>query len=161
MIICPLSVVVDIGVVVVVVVNFSHIHILLQNHWANFNQTWYKVSLSEWDSSLFKWRGDNNKIAKIHWQIYKIFSRTTGPISTEFSTNHPLCEEMLSLFKWRARPIPTVENYEIEKLQSQNLKIFFFRITGQISNYNLAQIVLGWSKFEFVQINGPSFSKGR
>ena len=47
--VCPLSVVVvD---VVVVVVNFSHFHLLLQNHWANFNQTWNKVSLGEGDSS--------------------------------------------------------------------------------------------------------------
>ena len=35
-------------------VNFSHFHLLLQNHWANFNQTWHKVSLGEGDSSLFK-----------------------------------------------------------------------------------------------------------
>ena len=50
--ICPLFVV----VVVVVVVNFSHFHLLLQNHWANFNQTWHKTSLGEGNSSLFKWR---------------------------------------------------------------------------------------------------------
>ena len=48
--ICPLS------VVVVVVVNFSHFHLLLQNHWANFNQNWHKASLGKGDSSLFKWR---------------------------------------------------------------------------------------------------------
>ena len=52
--ICPLSVVVV--VVVVVVVNFSHFHLLLQNHWANFNKTWHKASLGKGDSSLFKWR---------------------------------------------------------------------------------------------------------
>ena len=52
--ICPLSVVVV--VVIVVVVNFSHFHLLLQNHWANFNQTWHKASLGKGDSSLFKWR---------------------------------------------------------------------------------------------------------
>ena len=39
-----------------VVVNFSHFHLLLQNHWANFNQTWHKVSLGKGDSSMFKWR---------------------------------------------------------------------------------------------------------
>ena len=38
------------------VCNFSHFHLLLQNHWANFNQTWHKASLGEGDSSLFKWR---------------------------------------------------------------------------------------------------------
>ena len=37
-------------------VNFSQFHLLLQNHWANFNQTWHKVALGEGDSSLSKWR---------------------------------------------------------------------------------------------------------
>ena len=40
----------------VVVVNFSHFHLVLQNHWPNFNQTWHKASLGEGDSKLFKWR---------------------------------------------------------------------------------------------------------
>ena len=35
--------------VIVVVVNFSHFHLLLQNHQANFNQTWHKASLGEGD----------------------------------------------------------------------------------------------------------------
>ena len=35
-------------------VNFSYFRLLLQNHWANFNQTWHKASLGEGDSSLFK-----------------------------------------------------------------------------------------------------------
>ena len=35
-------------------VYFSHFH-LLENHRANFNQTWYKASFGDWDSSLFKW----------------------------------------------------------------------------------------------------------
>ena len=37
-------------------VNFSHFHLLLQNHWTNFNQTWLKAYLGEGDSSLVKWR---------------------------------------------------------------------------------------------------------
>ena len=44
------------SIIVVVVVNFSYIHLLLQNHWTNFNQTWHKASVGEGDSSLFKWR---------------------------------------------------------------------------------------------------------
>jgi hypothetical protein len=32
-------------------------NLLLQNHSANFNQTWYKSSLGRGDSSLFIWRG--------------------------------------------------------------------------------------------------------
>ena len=37
-------------------VYFSHFHLLLQNHWVNFDQTWQKVSLGEEDFSLFKLR---------------------------------------------------------------------------------------------------------
>ena len=37
--------------VVVVVVNFSHFHLFLQNHWNNFNQTWHKASFRERDSN--------------------------------------------------------------------------------------------------------------
>ena len=56
----------------VVVVNFSHFHLLLHNHWANFNQTWHKISGMHgnqvWSNKgprSFQ-MGDNNKIAKIH-----------------------------------------------------------------------------------------------
>ena len=39
-------------------------------------------------------RGDNHEIGKIHWQILKIFfSRTSGPILTEFVKKHPLLKE--------------------------------------------------------------------
>ena len=72
-------------VVFILVINFKHF-LLLHNHWANFNQTCYKASLGERDSSLFKWRAptfskgtDNNKKVKIYWQNLKIFSRTTEP----------------------------------------------------------------------------------
>ena len=37
------------GIGIGVVLNFSHFHLLLQNHWANFNQTWHKASLGEGD----------------------------------------------------------------------------------------------------------------
>ena len=56
-------------VVVIAVVNFSHFHLLLQNHWANFNQTWHKSSLGDEDLSFLNEgsrpfpRGDNYKIA--------------------------------------------------------------------------------------------------
>jgi hypothetical protein len=34
-----------------------HFRLLLQNHWANFNQSWHRSSLELGVSSLFKWRG--------------------------------------------------------------------------------------------------------
>lgn len=39
---CPLYV-----VVVVVVINSSHFHLFLHNHWANINQTWQITSLGK------------------------------------------------------------------------------------------------------------------
>ena len=38
-------------VIVDVVVIFSHFHLLLQNHWPNFNQTWHKASFGKGNSS--------------------------------------------------------------------------------------------------------------
>ena len=35
--------------IIVFVVNYSHFHLLLQNHRANFNQTWHKAFLDEED----------------------------------------------------------------------------------------------------------------
>ena len=77
-------------------VNFSHFQFLLQNNWANFNQTWHRSYLGEEDSSLFKegprpsQRGDNCEIVKIHWKLKKkiFFSRTTGPTSTKLGIKY-------------------------------------------------------------------------
>ena len=84
---------------------------LLQNHWANFNQTWQKASLGEGDSSLFKWRtcpfprGDNytnsentlmkfkNILLQNHWAN---FNQTWHKAS--------LGKGNLCLLKWRAPP---------------------------------------------------------
>ena len=130
---------------------------------SQFQPNWHKASLGEGDSSLFKWRtppppffhrGDNYKIAKIHWQIF--FSRTTEPISTKLGTIHPwvkgvqVCSnEGLCLF-------PRGDNYEIAKIHWWILKIFFCRTTGSIS------IKLGtnhpWVKGILVYSNeGPRF----
>ena len=75
-------------------VNFSHFHLLIQNHWAIFSQTWHKACLGERNSSLFKWvfpRDDNNKILNIHWLNLKIFFRAAGPISTKLGKKLQIC----------------------------------------------------------------------
>ena len=64
-------------------VNFSHFHLLLQNHWVIFN---HKASMVEGDSSLFKPYYEllnKNTLTK-----FKNFSRTTGPISTKLGIKH-------------------------------------------------------------------------
>ena len=54
--ICLFSFIVVLIIVVVIVVNISNFHLVLQNHLANFNQTWHKASLGEVDLNFFKWR---------------------------------------------------------------------------------------------------------
>jgi hypothetical protein len=74
-----------------------HFRLLLQNYWANFNQTWHKSSLGRGDSSFVKKKGDspsprrdNSKRLKTHWKFLKIFfSRTCRPNSIKLGTNYP------------------------------------------------------------------------
>ena len=90
--ICPLSVVVV--ALIVVVVNFSHFH-LLRNHWANFYLIRHKASLGEGDSRLFKWRtppfckGENYEIAKIYInEISKTSPEPLGQFHSNLTTKH-------------------------------------------------------------------------
>jgi hypothetical protein len=76
-------------------------NLFLQNHWANFNQTWHKSSLEGEDSSVFfkegdnlSPRGDNSKSVNIHWIYLKIFSRTSRPKSIKRGTNYPLVKRI-------------------------------------------------------------------
>ena len=116
---CPLS-------VVVVVVNFSHFHLLLKNHWAKFNQTLHKSSLDKRNWSLFKWRAlsfskgrllrncentlTNLKsiLLKDHWAI----------ISTKVDTKHTLVKEIQVCSYEGPRPFPRGDNNEIAKIHS-------------------------------------------
>jgi hypothetical protein len=49
-----------------------HFRLLLQNHWANFNQTWHKSSLGEGfqvcsnEGDRLSPRGDNSERVKMH-----------------------------------------------------------------------------------------------
>ena len=124
--ICPLSVV----VVVVVVVNCSNLHLLLQNHWTNSNQTCHKSCLDDEKSSLFKWRappfskGDSYEIAKIHWQNLNIFFwRTTWPISTKLGTNHLWVTGIQVCSNKGPRPFPRRYNFEIRWRKFKNLRL--------------------------------------
>ena len=54
--ICSLFVIVVVVnvVVVVIVVNYEHFRLLLQNHWANLNQTLHKAFLGKGNSRMLK-----------------------------------------------------------------------------------------------------------
>ena len=57
------------------------------------DQTWHKASLGEGNSHLskgphpFPW-GDNSDVMKMHWQLSKIFFRTTEPPLTKLGIKH-------------------------------------------------------------------------
>jgi hypothetical protein len=86
-----------------------YFRLLLQSHWANFNQTWHKSSFGGGDSKLFKWkdfscpRGNNSKRVKIQWKFLKI-SRTRRPILLKLGTNHPCLKGILNC--WLKEPSP-------------------------------------------------------
>ena len=78
---------------------------IVTKHWRNleifFSKTIWTISTKLKNASLGKriqvsWkerpcpfsRGNNNIILKIRWWNFEIFSRTTGPISTNFGTKH-------------------------------------------------------------------------
>ena len=121
------------------VVNFSHFH-LHQNHWTNFNQSWHKASFRE----------DNLEIAKINWWNLKIFSRTTGTISTKFDTMHPWVKGIQVCSNEEPYPFPKGDNYEIPKFKNILLQ-------NHIANkLKLAKSILRWWEFKFVfQKEGP------
>ena len=97
------------------------------------------------------------KKAKIHWQILKIFSRTTWPISTKLSTKHPWLTGIPSLFKLRTLPFSKRDNFEITKIHWQVLKISFSRTTEP----NLHKASLGEGNLSLFKWRDIPFSKGR
>ena len=64
--------------------------------------------------------GDNYEIAKTYWRNLKIFSRTTGPISTKLGTKHPWVKEIQVCSNEGPRPFPRGDNYEIAKIHWRN-----------------------------------------
>ena len=83
----------------------------LQNHMANFNQTWHKVPLVERDLILFKYRATPFPKAEIITKSRKYIDEILKSSSQEPPGNFnqtwhkaSLCEEDSSLFKWSAMP---------------------------------------------------------
>ena len=109
--------------------------LLLQNHRANFNQSWHKASLGKGiqicsiEGPRPSQRGDICEIEKIHRRLLKIFfSRITGPISTKVSLMgiQVYSNEVL-------RPSSRGDNSKRVHIHWQHLNIFFSRTTGPIS----------------------------
>ena len=116
------------------------INLLLQNHWANFNQTWQKHSWVMGTQVCFNKgphpfpRVENYRIPKIHWQNLKIFfSWTTVSISTKLSKMHPWVKGIQICSNDGPRSFPGGDNNQIAKIHWRNSKIFFSRTAGPIS----------------------------
>ena len=58
-------------------------------------------------------RGDNSENTKLYLKYLKIFSRTTGPISTKLGTKHPWVEGIQVCSNERPRPSTRGDNSEI------------------------------------------------
>ena len=128
--ICSLSIVVFV-VVVVVVVNFSHFHLLLQNHRSNFNQTWHflvkGIQVCSNEGPRLFLRGDNYQIAKKQWRnsIIIFFSWTTRPISTKLGTLHSWVKGIQVPSNEGLRPFLKKDNYQIADIHWRNSNIIF------------------------------------
>ena len=61
-------------------------------------------------------RGDNYEIAKIHLRNLKIFSKTTGPISTKLGTMHPWVKGRKVCSNEGSRPFSRADNYKKMKI---------------------------------------------
>ena len=80
-------------------------------------------------------RGHNNKTAKIHWQILKIFfSRTTGPISFKPGSKHPWVKEIKVYSNKGPGPFASADNFiRNSKNALKKLKKLFFQNHRTIS----------------------------
>ena len=96
-------------------------------------------------------RGDNYQIAKIHWQILKIYSsRTAGPISTKLGIIHPWVRGIQVCSNEGLRPF-------LRKLRKciDDLKKSSPEPLGQFQP-NLAKIILGSRVCKIIQMKGQS-----
>ena len=89
-------------------VNFSHYHLLLQNHWANFgtNYPWVKgIQVCSNEGPHPSQRGDYCEMMNINWQLSKNLL-LQNHIANFIRTWHKvsLGEGDLILCKWRATP---------------------------------------------------------
>ena len=95
--------------------------------------------------------------------IFISFSRTTVPISTKLGIKHPFVKGIQVYSNEGPCPFPRRDNYQIVKYIDEILKSSYPEPLGQFQP-NLAQSILGWRGFKFVQMKNWRtiwFSKSR
>ena len=138
------------------------INLLLQNHWARFNQNWRKASLSDKDSRSFKLgpcpfpKGDNYENSQI--TLIKFKNLLFQNHRTNFNqTQHKafFSDWDSSLFKLRATPFPRGYNSKISK----NTLMKFIKPQNHFQP-NLAQSIPRCWGLKFVQMKGHTLFQG-
>ena len=137
---------------VVVVVNFSHFRLLLQNHWASSTKLgtmhpWVKgIQVCSIEGPCPFPRGDNYEIAKIHWKNLKIFfSKTTEPISTKLGTMHPWVKGIQFCSNEGPRTFPRGDNFKWK-----HVKFIAYSRTSIYSNIDYQEMsmkLLRWTRW--------------
>ena len=139
-------------------VTFSQFHLLLQNHRANFNQTWHKAFLSEWiqvcpnEGPCPCPIGDNYEIAKIN----TLTNKKTNLLLLNRCANFNQTWQKACMFGWRGLKFVQIEEPRLfsKGRWYQNCKNTFTKfenLVGQfhdIYNHSFAQIYsLIWTGF--------------
>ena len=133
----------------------NFLNLLLQNHWANFNQTWQSILGSNEGSSPSQ-SGDNCKILKIHyWKLFKVLS--AEPLG-HFQPN--LAESIRFNFFLYEVPTPSQRgnNYKIVIMHRQIFKSPSPELLDKFY-LNLPQSLLEWRGLFFLKLRTKIFFK--
>jgi hypothetical protein len=77
-------------------------------------------------------RGDNSKRVKIHWNVFKIFFRTSRSNSIKLGTIYPWMKGIQVCSNKGSGPLQRWDNHKNVKMGWSHLKIFFSRTTRPI-----------------------------
>jgi hypothetical protein len=97
-----------------------HFGIFLKYHWANFSQICHKsaltmgkgIQISSNEEKHPSARGDNSKRVKIHWNFFKIFSRTKRLNLIKLGTNYPWVKEIQGFSNKGPRPLQRGDDHK-------------------------------------------------
>ena len=109
--------------------------------------------------------GDNNEIAKLHWNFFLISSsrESMEPISTNLGTKYSWVEEIQVCSNEGPQPFPRGDNDQIAKIHWQNLKNLFLKNRWAKCNqtWHKASLGKGSSNLTFMNKDKLIAKKGR
>jgi hypothetical protein len=141
--------------------HYWYISIFGWRTWPAFSSPELKAQVSFSDRPLSSVRLSVRRSVypSVNFYIFDFFSRTTGPILTLLGTNHPWVKGIHFCSKEGDSHSPRLDNTERVKIHWFFFKSSPLEPAGQIQS-NLVQIILGWRKFNLVQIKCQVLFKG-